>query len=173
MNTDQTLEFLYQGTQAHFLMNPSEKNVMVNATEMAKIFNKKTELFLKSDHAKKYIEISKLQPNGGRIIENRGRNGMYFNRKLALKFAAWLSPEFEFWVFDTMDKILFAPLEDRKTVLVNITDIHNRRHELRENLKDNPHYKELKQLDEKVRQANQLLKSLDKKMSSNQGKLEL
>lgn len=54
---------------------------MVNATEMAKLFNKKTELFLKSDHAKAFIKVANRQPNGGQIIDNRGRNGIYFNKE--------------------------------------------------------------------------------------------
>lgn len=53
-----TLEFLYQETQIHFLVNPTKNNVMVNATEMAKMFGKKTELFLKTKHAKAFIQIT-------------------------------------------------------------------------------------------------------------------
>lgn len=103
-----TLEFIYQENEIHFLVNPMDQHVMVNATEMAKLFDKKTELFLKSAHAKAFIDVANLQPNGGRIIENRGRNGIYFERKLALKFAAWLSPEFEYWVFSKLDEIIFG-----------------------------------------------------------------
>lgn len=107
-----TLEFIYQETQIHFLLNPSSSHVMVNATEMAKLFNRRVDVFMKTDHAKSFIEIMEhpdnRPPKGGQIIENRGRNGVYFDRRLALKFAAWLSPEFEFWVFDRMDQILFG-----------------------------------------------------------------
>ena len=103
-----TLEFIYQETQIHFLVNPLDKNVMVNATEMAKLFDKKTELFLKSEHAKAFIEVANRQPNGGRIIDTRGRNGIFFNKRLALKFAAWLSPEFEYWIYSTIDEIIFG-----------------------------------------------------------------
>jgi len=103
-----SLEFIYQDMQIHFLVNPHDNNVMINATEMAKVFDKKTELFLKSDHAKAFIEVANRQPNGWQIMENRGRNGIYFNKILALKFAAWLSPEFEFWVFSTIDNIVFG-----------------------------------------------------------------
>ena len=103
-----TLEFIYQETEIHFLVNPMDKNVMVNATEMAKIYNKETKVFLKTGHAKAFIEVANRAPNGARIIENRGRNGIYFDRRLALKFAAWLSPEFEYWVYSTIDEIVFG-----------------------------------------------------------------
>lgn len=34
--------------------------------------------------------------------------GIYFNKRLALKFAAWLSPEFEYWIYSTIDEIVFG-----------------------------------------------------------------
>jgi len=103
-----TLEFIYQETAIHFLVNPTDANVMVNATEMAKLFDKKTKYFLKTEHAKAFIEIAKRAPNGAQIIEDRGRNGIYFDRRLALKFAAWLSPEFEFWIYSKIEEITFG-----------------------------------------------------------------
>lgn len=51
--TEQLKEMMYKDTLIHFLVNPLDKNVMVNATEMAKLFNKETRVFLKADHAKK------------------------------------------------------------------------------------------------------------------------
>ena len=102
------LEFIYQETEIHFLVNPLDKNVMVNATEMAKLFGKETRVFLKTDHAKAFIEVAKRAPNGAQIIDDRGRNGIYFNKRLALKFAAWLSPEFEYWIYSTIDEIVFG-----------------------------------------------------------------
>ena len=102
-----SLEFIYQDTQIHFALE-NEGNVMVNATEMAKAFKKRVDHFTKSAHAKAFVDILKQTPNGGQIIQDRGRNGIYFERRLALKFAAWLSPEFEVWVFSTLDNILFG-----------------------------------------------------------------
>lgn len=106
-----SLEFIYQETQIHFALQ-NEGGVMVNATEMAKLFNKRVDVFLKTDHAKAFIKVAEQTPNGGRsdlkITDNRGHMGIYFERRLALKFAAWLSPEFEVWVFSTLDEILFG-----------------------------------------------------------------
>ena len=50
-----TLEFIYQDTQIHFLVNPLDKNVMINATEMAKVFNKDVLDFMKNDSTKNFI----------------------------------------------------------------------------------------------------------------------
>lgn len=133
-----SLEFIYQDTQIHFALQ-NEGHVMVNATEMAKAFNKETRVFLKTAHAKAFIDVLLSTPNDGyisvknssllknerapngarsenliipkgsnKIIDNRGHMGIYFERRLALKFAAWLSPEFEVWVFSTLDTILFG-----------------------------------------------------------------
>lgn len=107
-----TLEFLYQETVIHFLVNPQDKNVMVNATEMAKLFDRRTKDFLKTDHAKAFIKVAERALNRAhstnKLIANRGHMGIYFNKRLALKFAAWLSPEFEYWVYSTIDDIVFG-----------------------------------------------------------------
>lgn len=103
-----TLEFIYMETEIHFLVNPSEKNVMINATEMAKLFGKRTKDFLANQSTKDFINEVIRTLNGVQIIEDRGRNGIYFERRLALKFASWLSPEFEVWVFSTIDEIVFG-----------------------------------------------------------------
>lgn len=110
-----TLEFIYQENEIHFLINPLDQNVMVNATEMAKLFNKRTDVYLKTQSTKEFIkelELSERPPNGGRstvkIIDNRGHVGIYFDRRLALDFAAWLDVKFRVWVFSTIDEIIFG-----------------------------------------------------------------
>lgn len=152
-----TLEFIYQENEIHFLLNPTDDHVMINATEMAKIFGKKTELFLKTDHAKAFIKVmekelnqtpnegqitsekvANRQPNGGQIIQNRGRNGIYFERKLALKFAAWLSPEFEYWVFSTIDKIVYGNLKDHRDAMKAEIEAKEKAKQLKQELIANP-----------------------------------
>ena len=62
-------QFIYQDTAIHFALS-NNKNVMINATEMAKAFNKRIDRFTKSEHAKSFIERlqNKIEhtPNGGR-----------------------------------------------------------------------------------------------------------
>lgn len=119
------LEHIYQDTQIHFLFSDDE-NVMVNATEMAKIFNKKVSHFLENDTTKNFINVCLNSRNSDFIninsIENlyvsKQKSGTYFHRILALKFAAWLDPEFELWIFSTIDTILFGKynVHRKKTV---------------------------------------------------------
>ena len=99
-----------------------ENGVMVNATEMAKAFDKRIDHFLKADHVKDFISVLEFTPFGGNsaplkpeeIMKTRGVAGTYFHRILALKFAAWLSPEFELWVYSTIEQILFGKHVERE-----------------------------------------------------------
>lgn len=109
------VEFIYQDTEIHFLLG-NEKNVMVNATEMAKMFDKRIDVFLKTEPTKAFIKAVEFPPVGGNsepisredLIQTKGKMGTYFHRILALKFAAWLDPNFEVWVYSTIDTILFG-----------------------------------------------------------------
>lgn len=168
----QTLQFIYESTQIHFLVNPSDKNVMINATEMAKLFNKKTELFLKSAHAKAFINEANLQPNGGRLIENRGRNGIYFERRLALKFAAWLDPKFELWVFSKLDDLVFGNYKKHWDAHVMQTDAEEEILKVKEKMILAP-TKELVQDYFKLEETIKKAKSLKRTAISNQLKLKL
>lgn len=42
------------------------------------------------------------------MIDYKGRNGTYFHRVLALKFAAWLDPMFEVWIYSKIEEVLFG-----------------------------------------------------------------
>ena len=104
-----------------FLLS-KDNGVMVNATEMAKAFDKRIDHFLKADHVKEFISVLEFTPFGGNsaslkpeeIMKTRGVAGTYFHRILALKFAAWLSPEFEVWVYSTIEQILFGKHVERE-----------------------------------------------------------
>lgn len=107
-----SIQFIYQDTEIHFLVNPDQDNVMVNATEMAKAFGKRTDVYLKTQSTKEFISALERTPNGGRsevkIVDNRGHMGIYFDRRLALDFAAWLDVNFRVWVFSTLDELMFG-----------------------------------------------------------------
>ncbi len=112
-----TLEFIYQETAIQFLLNPLDDNVMVNATEMAKIFNKDVREFLKLNSTKNYLKckLEKLNNDGNShhynedyLVKSNKKAGTLMLRPLALKFAAWLDVDFEIWVFDTIDNLIFG-----------------------------------------------------------------
>lgn len=109
---EQQFKFKYDGEDIEF--NLGEKNLMVNATEMAKVFGKKvenftrietTELFIQEclkNANKRFLGIEKEED----LVVSKQKSGTWMHRILALKFAAWLNPAFELWVYCTIDQIL-------------------------------------------------------------------
>lgn len=101
-----------------------EKNngMMINATEMAKAFGRDLYQFTKSDDTRRFIEACLKPANAGLLgivneedlIVSRQKAGTWMHRVLALKFAAWLSPEFELWVYATIEKLLFGRHVERE-----------------------------------------------------------
>lgn len=115
-----TLEFIYQETAIHFLLNPTDKNVMVNATEMAKMFDKRVDDFTRLSSTENFIEALILDLNSQNnhadvrdysredVISSSKKRGTYMHRLLALKFAQWLDMSFELWVIKTIEEIIFG-----------------------------------------------------------------
>lgn len=99
-----------------------DNSMMINATEMAKAFNKDLYQFTKSDHAKAFINSCLKPANAGLLsvkseedlIISRQKSGTWMHRVLALKFAAWLSPDFEVWVYSTIEQLLFGKHVERE-----------------------------------------------------------
>jgi phage antirepressor YoqD-like protein len=123
----------YQNSPVTF---SKDGEVMVNATQMAKPFGKLTANFLQTQQTKDFItalENHYCNSNTDRYgishtkivqVINGGTNpGTWMHQKLALKFAAWLSPEFELWVYDRVEELLttgkteITPLSDAEMKL--------------------------------------------------------
>lgn len=93
-----------------------KKNVMVNATQMAKIFGKEVARFMENDSTKKFINACLKTRNSSflnvetrdDLVISRQKSGTWMHRVLALKFAAWLNPDFELWVFLTIEELLYG-----------------------------------------------------------------
>lgn len=142
-----TLEFLYQETKIHFLVNPSDNNVMVNATEMAKIFNNDVREFLKLKSTKDYIEakLKSLNNEGNHhhyieedLVRTNKKAGTLMLRPLALKFAAWLNADFEVWVFDTIDNVVFGNYKKHWEAHIAQEDARKQMELLKKQLLTNP-----------------------------------
>lgn len=48
------------------------------------------------------------------------------HRILALKFAAWLDPEFELWVYQTIDDIIFGSLNETESAIEQTVQIQTK-----------------------------------------------
>lgn len=112
------IEQEYKGVKVHF--SPSKNNVMVNATEMAEIYDKRVQNFIRLESTEKFISALINAENSSfdssDMSEQKARKDViygtnkatFMHRKLALKFAAWLDVEFELWVFSVIDSILYG-----------------------------------------------------------------
>ena len=91
---------------------------MVNATQMALIFGKPVGNFLRLKQTKEFIKILQTRYSDSniglvqviRVVKGGNKNlqGTWMEERLALKFAAWLSPEFELWVYDTIRNLYLS-----------------------------------------------------------------
>ena len=112
--------------------------MMINATEMAKAFGKNVGHFLENDSTKKFIETCLNYRNSDylnissedELISSRQKSGTWMHRILALKFAAWLSPDFEVWVYATIEKMLFGKHVERNQSFENTLKLMNEKDDL-------------------------------------------
>ncbi len=115
------IEFIYNETAISFEPTGND-NVMVNATQMAKIFGKEVTHFLENDGTQKFINSCLKTrnseflgvPKREDLVFGKQKSGTWMHRILALKFAAWLDPDFEVWVFMTIDKIILGHYKEQK-----------------------------------------------------------
>lgn len=166
------IEFQFDNQVVEF--NLSGEDVMANATEMGKIFGKEPYDFLKQEGTKRFIaELKSAFPafrsdpaserNAGNEVlsdENvvqtdRGGEGgsTWMHRQLALKFAAWLDPRFEVWIYQTIDKLLFDHARKTSDELREKAKLSDRRDDLIGKLQSNPDFQEFMQIEYKIRQA--------------------
>lgn len=113
----------YKGFDITFLARDHQG--LINATEMAKPFSKQPKDFLKGSSTKRYIKALEnyysqkdIPPSGINNIhkpqiikvlhiQNGGLlNGTWMDKKLALRFAQWLSPDFAIWVDVKVEELL-------------------------------------------------------------------
>ncbi len=113
-----TLEFIYQETEIHFLINNTD-DVTVNASQMAEIFGKDPEEFLADAHTMDFIKVLEAKLSAASFRREVGKDSVevWMNRKLAIKFASWLDTEFELWVYDTIEKLRFSHYDNHLKAL--------------------------------------------------------
>ena len=142
------------------------KNVMVNATEMAKVFGKQVVAFMRNEDTQNFIQAClKSEKSHFLNIEkeedlyvSRQKSGTWMHRILALKFAAWLNPDFEVWVYSVIDEILFGQYSELDAKIKETAERKARIKFLREDIESNP------PADERIQELLQL-ESEDKKES--------
>lgn len=127
----------FEECEITFLMS-KDNNVLINATEMAKVFNANVGHFLANDSTEKFINSCLNNRNSDYLnvktredlVNAKQKSGTLMHRVLALKFAAWLSPDFEVWVYSTIEQLLFGKHVDREKSLERTIMLKNEMHEL-------------------------------------------
>ncbi len=150
-------------------------NVMVNATQMAKQFNAQVVAFTRNEETKKFISACLKSENSHFIsiekeedlIISRQKSGTWMHRILALKFAAWLDPDFELWVYSTIDRILFDHYRKMEESLRRSAARQVRISKLKDELNDLPEFLELQKLEAEERQE------ANRRARENKDQLEL
>lgn len=145
---------VFKFAQQNIEFDLSNEKLMVNATEMAKPFGKLTKDFLLNDKTKAFINECLNKDNSPYLnvvteedlVTSKQKSGTWMHRILALKFAAWLDPSFELWVFRTIDEILFAEYRKLEQTLKERAQRRNKMEELQKKLRENPEFLELERL---------------------------
>jgi hypothetical protein len=104
---------------------------MVNATDMLRAFpNKRMSDFLKLTQTEEFIEAIKSDNDYSRLTDNeiltiiRGNfsngksQGTWMCRILALKFAGWLDPKIELFIYKTFDFVAKEITKNRELKLI-------------------------------------------------------
>ena len=99
--------FQYHGNPISFHKGD---NLMVNATQMAKPFNKSPKDFLKTEQSKRFIEalseVKKILSSDLVKVTYGNNGGTWMHEDVALEFARWLSPAFAIWCNDRIKELL-------------------------------------------------------------------
>lgn len=109
---NETSIFSYNGSSISFF---NGKNVMVNATEMAKVFGKRPVDWLQNQSTIEFInaitEVRKSTSADFQAVSvvkggNSQMQGTWMHEDVALEFARWLSPTFAIWCNDRIKELL-------------------------------------------------------------------
>lgn len=99
--------FQYNGNPITFQIGEA---TMVNATQMAKPFGKRTSEWLRLPSTKDFLTVldSIKSPMGKshRLVETINGIGTWFHEDVALEFARWLSPQFAIWCNDRIKELM-------------------------------------------------------------------
>lgn len=154
------IPFSFNDQVIEFSLNP--KTLKVNATQMAKVFDAKVNEFLSNQGTQNFITEC-LKSGNSRFLgiekesdlyESVQQKGTWMHKVLALKFAAWLDPAFELWVYMMVEKIVFADYEHLRKSFRDSAERKLEIEKIKEKLrKDVPEFQNLEILETEERQS--------------------
>lgn len=118
--------FQYHGNPISFHKGD---NLMVNATQMAKPFNKSPKDFLKTEQSKRFIEalseVKKILSSDLVKVTYGNNGGTWMHEDVAIEFARWLSPAFAIWCNDRIKELLMKGTVSTRTTQTDYTCTEN------------------------------------------------
>lgn len=101
--------FNYKGNKITFQLGNGD--VMLNATEMSRHFNKMPKDYLKTKNAKDLINAISSRTNVlltdlVTVVKGGNNSGTWMHEDVALDFAQWLSVDFKLWCNDRIKELL-------------------------------------------------------------------
>lgn len=96
--------FIYKGFEITF--QNDDGSVMVNATEMARPFDKRPGKWLELPSTQDYLSTLRAIRFSDRLIDSVNGVGTWMHEDVALEFARWLSPEFAIWCNDRIKELM-------------------------------------------------------------------
>jgi len=154
------IKFTYNNNEISFQPDAG-KNLMVNATEMAKAFGKEIKHFNENASTEFFINACLNGRNSDYLgVKNREdliisnpKTGTWMHRILALKFAAWINSEFEVWVYSTIEDLIFGQYKRLEESLKASAKRKVQIEELRNKLAESEEFQTLERLELEERQA--------------------
>ncbi len=161
------VQFPYKESSIEFEFNSS--NVMVNATQMASVFGRQVVAFMRNENTKSFVEACLKSENShflnvkseSDLIISKQKSGTWMHRVLALKFAAWLNPDFEVWVYSKIDQLLFGNIKARVSYLKSKTYYKTKIKEVSEKLSDNEDFKLYQEYQKKIKGTGADIRNVD------------
>ena len=86
-----------------------QEKQMVNITKIAQVFGKRIDAWKNLTNTKEFLaDFQEANPNTVTLVSLKGgsgEQGTWVHRKIAIKFAAWISTKFEIWCLDKLDEL--------------------------------------------------------------------
>lgn len=115
--------FQYNGSPITF---QKDNSVMVNATQMAKPFEKSPKDFLKTEQTKRFMqalsEVKKILSSDLVKVVYSDNGGTWMHEDVAMEFARWLSPAFAIWCNDRIKELLTIGMTATQPTLEQMID---------------------------------------------------
>ena len=188
-NVESLVTLTYNGKMIGFLLS---SDVMVNATEMAKMFCsskeeymlKRPTIWLRSKEAKEYIQmlidVRKMHINDIVRSEKSGVNGQkggggtWMNRRLAIAYAHWLDIQFGDWIYSKIEELIYNGQTIMNTVINPLQTENQQLKQDNQNLQNQinswtpkvNYYDQVLQNPEPLYSTNQIIKQLGIKVSN-------